>query len=405
MPPKNGVGLAAIGRLAAGTIVCGAGLFTVVPPETTLMWEASVILTEWGHWLGLLSVLLLLRWYRSWLHGAAAMLTAVGVVLLLTPLARAYATAGTLTADLHTAFGVPSTISTTDAPPRPQPLVVADLMLGVSAGDVIVDEHVYNVVNGERLTLDLYRPEFGVESRPVVMVIHGGGWTNGTKREFPSLSRYLAARGYVVASIDYRLAPEWRFPAPQDDLVAAIQYVKDLETTHGVDPTRIALLGRSAGGQIAMMGAYASTDRSIRGVISLYGPAALRWGYHNPATERIVDSSGALEDYLGGPPDTHGPQYDAAEPARSVTSASPPTLFIHGLRDEHVSPFHAEIVSARLLDEGVPHVVLRLPWATHGCDYVFSGPCGQLTTFAVEQFLGAVLRGPGPGAEGEGPIP
>jgi acetyl esterase/lipase len=405
MPRKNGVGLAALGRLVAGTIVCGAGLLATMSPETTLMWRASIILTEWGHWLGLLSVLLLLKWHRSWLHGTAATLTTVGIVLLLIPLARAYDSAATLADDLHATFGIPRTISTTDALPRPQPLVASDLMFGVSAGDVIVDEHVYDVVDGERLALDLYRPVFGVDSRPVVMVIHGGGWTDGTKREFQNLSRYLAARGYVVANIDYRLAPGHLFPAPQEDLLAAIRYVKDLETTHGVDPTRIALLGRSVGGQIAMLGAYTSTDPSIRGVISLYGPAALRWGYRNPAKEQVVDSGAVLEDYLGGPPDTHGAQYDAAEPARFVTSTSPPTLFIHGLRDEHVSPFHAEIVSTRLLEEGVPHVVLRLPWATHGCDFVFSGPCGQVTTFAVEQFLGSVLHGLGSEAALEDPIP
>ena len=394
MSRKNSAGLTALGRLVAGVIVCAAGLLTVVPPRTTLMWQTSIILAEWGHWLGLLSVFLLLRWTRSWLHGASAMLTLVGMVLLLVPLVRAYESAATLTASLHATFGIPTTISTTDAPPRPQPLVASDLLFGVSAGDVIVDEHVYDVVDGERLTLDLYRPKVGVESRPVVMVIHGGGWAGGTKREFTTLSRYLAARGYVVANIDYRLAPAWKFPTPQDDLRTAIQYVKNLETTHGVDPTRMALLGRSSGGQIALLEAYTSTDSAIRGVVSLYGPAALRWGYHNPAEKGIIDSGRVLEDYLGGPPATHGAQYDAAEPARFVTATAPPTLFIHGMRDEHVSPLHAEFVSARLLEQDIPHVVLRLPWATHGCDYVFSGPCGQLTTFAVEQFLGVVLRGP-----------
>ena len=392
MSKRNRVGVAAFGRLPCGVVVCAAGLIAVVPHETALMWQASIILTEWGHWLGLLSMLLLLRWRRSWLHGTAATLTAVGVVLLFTPVVRAYLAAGSLPTTLTQAFGVPSTLSVTDAPPRPQPVVVYDLLFGVSAGEVLVDEHVYDVVDGQNLTLDLYRPTFGVESRPVVIVIHGGGWTDGTKREFPQLSRYLAARGYIVASIDYRLAPRWRFPAPLDDLTSAIRYIKDLETTHAVDPGRIALLGRSAGGQIALLGAYASTDPAIRGVVSMHGPAAMRWGYLNPAKERVFDSTAALEDYLGGPPTTHGAQYDAAEPARFVTPDSPPTLIVHGLRDEHVAPFHADLVSARLIEEGVPHMVLRMPWATHGCDYVFSGPCGQISTFAIEQFLGAVLR-------------
>ncbi len=64
---------------------------------------------------------------------------------------------------------------------------------------------------------------------------------------------------------------------------------------------------------------------------------------------------------------------------------------MQGLRDEHVSPFHAEFVSSRLIAAGVPNLVVRMPWATHGCDYVFSGPCGQISTYAVEQFLGATL--------------
>ena len=392
MSARTTVGIAAFGRLLCGAAVCVAGLVAVVPHETSLMWKSSIILTEWGHWLGLLSTLLLLKWRRSWLHGTAATLTAMGIVLLFTPLIQAYLAAVSLPSALAQAFGVPSTLSVTDAPPRPQPLVVADLIFGVSTGDILVDEHVYDVVDGQNLTLDLYRPTFGVESRPVVIVIHGGGWTDGTKREFPQLSRYLAARGYIVANVDYRLAPRWRFPAPLDDLASAIRYIKDLETTHAVDPTRIALLGRSAGGQIALLGAYTSTDPSIRGVVSMQGPAAMRWSYLNPAKERVFDTKAALENYLGGSPTTHGTQYDAAEPARFVTPDSPPTLILQGLRDEHVPMFHADLVSAKLIEQGVPHMVLRMPWATHGCDYVFSGPCGQISTFAIEQFLGAVLR-------------
>ena len=394
MSERNRVGIAAFGRLLCGGVVCAAGLIAVVPHETSLMWQVGVILTEWGHWLGLLSTLLLLRWRRSWLHGTAATLTAVGIVMLFTPLTRAYSAAATLPTTLHEAFGVPTTLSVTGAPPRPQPLVVSDLLFGVSADDVLVEEHVYDVVDGENLALDLYQPTSGFESRPVVMVIHGGGWTDGTKREFPQLSRYLAARGYIVASIDYRLAPRWRFPSPQDDLRSAIQYVKNLETTHAVDPTRFALLGRSVGGQIALLGAYTSSDPAIRGVVSMQGPTALRWGHVNPAKERVVDTVAALEDYLGGPPATHGAQYDAAEPTRFVTADSPPTLIFQGLRDEHVATFHADLVDARLIEAGVPHMVVRMPWATHGCDYVFSGPCGQISTFAIEQFLGAVLRAP-----------
>ena len=394
MAQFNKIGFRAVGRLICGVTVSMAGLLVVVPHENSVMWQLSLLLSEWGHWLGLLSVLLLVRWRQSWVHATAATLTAAGIAMLFSPLTSAYRTTQALTSTLDDAFGTPISTSSTNAQPRPRPIVLADLFFGVSTEDVLVDEHVFAVRGGENLTLDLYRPLVGLEPRPVVIVIHGGGWTAGSKRELPKLNRYLAARGYVVASIDYRLSPRWRFPVPQEDLRDAIDYVKTLETTHNVDPDRFALLGRSAGGQIALLEGYLSTDPSIRGVISLYGPTAMRWGYLYPAKRHVVDSTARLIDYLGGPPSTHGAQYDAAEPARFVTQQSPPTLFIQGLRDEHVVPFHVDHVSARLIDHSVPHVIVRMPWATHGCDYVFSGPCGQISTFAIERFLGAILRAP-----------
>lgn len=271
------------------------------------------------------------------------------------------------------------------------PLRVGDLVLGVRSDDVRVDEHVYAVVDGHELKLDLYRAQSTQQSRPVVITIHGGSWLSGNRADFVELNRHLAADGYIVAAIDYRLAPRWRFPAAQEDVAAAVSYVKALDAATMVDPNRIALIGRSAGGQIALLAAYTARDPAIRGVVSYYGPAALRWGYENPAKRAVVDSSGVLETYLGGPPATHGAQYEAAEPATFVDAASPPTLFIQGLRDELVSPFHNEFVSARLIGAGVPHFILRLPWAVHGCDYIFSGPCGQLSTYAVEWFLRTVM--------------
>ncbi len=393
MSPSRSVNLLAVGRLALALVVLAAGLVAVVPHRDALMWRASVIASEGGHWLAVASVVLLFGWRRSGLHKASVVLAIIGIVLLVTPVMQAYRVAATLPDALHAAFGEPRVISTTEAVPRSAPLVAMDLVFGASAEEVIADEHVYDVVSDQHLTLDLYRPRFGVDPRPVIMVIHGGGWTDGDKRQFATLSRYLAARGYVVANVAYRLAPDSRFPAPLEDLVSAIQYVKDLETTHGVDPTRFAFLGRSAGGQIALLAAYTLEDPAIRGVVSFYGPTELRWGYENPAKMAVVDSSFALEQYLGGPPATHGEQYDAAEPGRFATTTSPPTLLLYGLRDEHVAPFHAESLSAQLGDMDVPHMLLQMPWATHGCDYLFSGPCGQISTYAVEQFLGAVLRG------------
>lgn len=384
------VGLAS--RLVAGVAVAGAGLIAVLPQPTATIWQASVLLSEGGYWLAALALPLLYGWRRSPGHALAAVVTLTGIVLLVSPIAQALSIGRSLPDVMTERFGVAGPPSAFGDSPRPAPLSIPSLVGGVSSDDVVVDEHVYTVVEGTELTLDLYRPEFAEGALPIVVMIHGGAWMTGDKRDLTALNDYLAARGYVVAAISYRLAPGAPFPAAQEDVAAAVRYLKTLNETHGVDPQRIAFIGRSAGGQIALLAAYTADDPSVKGVVSFYGPAALRWGYANPAKPGVVDSSGVLDVYLGGPPHTHGDQYDAAEPARFVSPSTPPTLFIQGLRDEHVSPFHAEFVSARLLEEGVPHLLVRFPWATHGCDYLFRGPCGQVSTFAVERFLGAIFN-------------
>jgi dipeptidyl aminopeptidase/acylaminoacyl peptidase len=83
--------------------------------------------------------------------------------------------------------------------------------------------------------------------------------------------------------------------------------------------------------------------------------------------------------------------YDAASPLNFVARGTPPTLLLHGGRDELVFPAQSERLAVRLTQAGRPHLFLRLPWATHGCDVNFSGPCGQISTYAIERFLAAVL--------------
>ena len=277
MAPSNRVGVGAVGRMFSAAAVAAAGLIAVLEQPTALIWQASVIFSEWGHWLALLALLLLPGWRRSWADATGAVTATVGIVLLLTPVARAYRLSERLAGDLDRAFGTTTVRSLTDQPARPAPFVFSDLIRSVQTTDVLVDEHVYDVIEGETLTLDLYRPAFAGGSVPVVVVVHGGGWTSGDKRDLPDLNEYLASRGYVVASVQYRLAPQWPFPAQQRDVSAAINYVKNLADTHSLDPERLALIGRSSGGQIALLTSYTSDDPAIKGVVSVYGPAALRF--------------------------------------------------------------------------------------------------------------------------------
>ena len=367
------------------------GLIAVVPSPNDWVWLLGVLVTEGGHW-ALVACLPLFApgWRRTRLSRAGVGLGLLGTLLLLTPLARAVAFSRELPGALETRFAVLGSM-TPVVFPRPASLVVRSLFTGVSSPAVRVEDHLFASIDGEELRLDLYRPAEDHAPLPGVIVIHGGSWQSGSRKDFPALNRYLAARGYVVAAVSYRFAPRFRFPAARDDVAAAITFLKRNAERLGLDASRLALVGRSAGGQLALVVAYTARDPAIRGVVSYYGPAALRWGYANPAKRSIIDSSGILDAYLGGPPQTHGAQYDAASPLSHIGQGAPPTLLINGLRDELVSPFHGEFLSDRLLRANVPHLFLRLPWASHGCDYVFSGPCGQITTYAVERFLSAVL--------------
>ncbi len=378
-------------RLVGGVALLSLGLVAVLPAANDRVWQLSVLVTEGGHW-AMVACLPLFApgWRRTRVGRAGVGLGLLGTLLLLTPLARAVAVSRELPGALQTRFADLGPM-TPAATPRPAPLVARDLFIGVSSPAVRVEEYLFASVDGQELRLDLYRPVEDHPPLPGVVVIHGGSWQNGSRKDFPALNRYLAARGYVVAAVSYRFSPRFRFPAARDDVAAAIAFLKHNGARLGLDASRLALVGRSAGGQLALVVAYTARDPAIKGVVSYYGPAALRWGYANPAKRSIIDSSGLLDAYLGGPPETHGSQYQAASPLSHIGHGTPPTLLINGLRDELVSPFHSEFLSDRLIRANVPHLFLQLPWAVHGCDYLFSGLCGQITTYAVERFLSAVL--------------
>jgi dipeptidyl aminopeptidase/acylaminoacyl peptidase len=99
-----------------------------------------------------------------------------------------------------------------------------------------------------------------------------------------------------------------------------------------------------------------------------------------------------LKAYLGSDPDYMPQPYLAASPFYFVGNTTPPTLLIHGERDELVTPKQSERLAVRLASYGRKQYQLTMPWATHGCDRNFSGPCGQLSTYAVERFLAAVTK-------------
>ncbi|HEX7958108.1 MAG TPA: alpha/beta hydrolase, partial [Pyrinomonadaceae bacterium] len=250
-------------------------------------------------------------------------------------------------------------------------------------------------------------PQTDAASRPLspaVIVIHGGSWSGGEKSDFASYDSWLAAGGRVVFDVEYRLANgAQRFPAQVVDIKCAIAWVKSHAAQYDVDPERLALLGRSAGGQLALLAAYTANDptlrpdscdaqdTSVRAVISFYGPTDLAWDYAHPGRPDVIDTARVLENYLGGSPASAPQAYASASPTEHVTSQTPPTLFLHGGHDQLVRPENVERIIPKLAAAGVPFTYVYLPWANHGFDYNFNGWNSQLARAEMDKFLNTHL--------------
>lgn len=380
-------------RLLVALIAFLGSLLTVVRAPTYIAWKLSVAVTEWGHVLALVALLAFLPGWRKSVTGKlSAALAGVAFVLALSPLARAIPVAASLPNELTSAFGNVSPRTMPGAPARPKPLVFGDIVTRVKSPPVRIDTATYVVRDGKPYEMDLYRPLNLSSLLPVVIMIHGGSWRAGTRSDLPDLNRYLAARGYAVAAISYRFAPRYPHPAASEDVHAAIGFLKSNVAKLGLDPSRIAIIGRSAGGQLALLAAYTESDPGIRGAVGLYPPSDQLWGYEHPTNPRVLNSTMILEDFLAGNPRTVPAAYASSSPINFVGPSTVPTLLIHGAQDELVYAKQSERLDDRLAAAHRPHLFLRLPWATHGCDYNFNGPCGQLSTFAIERFLAVVMR-------------
>ncbi len=190
------------------------------------------------------------------------------------------------------------------------------------------------------LLLDLYVPPS--PSGAAVVFVHGGGWAVGTRRRFgrafipwsPTPLDLLAQAGFTVATVDYRLSGEAKFPAQLDDVKAAIQWVRDHA---GVDPARVMVWGESAGGHLAVLAGL--TDARIRGVVDWYGPMnLLSLSSQFPSdSEKRPDDAGSWESSMVGAPLQSDPARSrAASPIIYVHAGAPPIHIHHGTVDTQV---------------------------------------------------------------------
>lgn len=359
---------------AAGGLTLALTPLLAWPPPWDILDPLQAALVGLGHWGGFL----LLALATAAQAPSARWLALAGALAAFSPLARAAWQAPRLAVDTGLAWGLD---------PGRRPLELGRLAR-LPRTAVERSREVYAPDRGLHLTLWSPAEDQGLmRRRPVVLVLHPGGWARGRAGGQQAFHRALAGLGWVVADLDYRLAPRHPWPAQREDLLQALEHLRLHAKRLAVDPEHVVLLGRGAGAHLALDFAYATQDQAIRGVAAFYGPSDLAWAWEREAG-RGLDRRDAIERLCGGP--LRVPLcLQEASPLRRVNAGVPPTLLVHGGLDGRVSPEHSRRLAQRLREQGVPHQHLQLPWAGHGLDALPSGPAGQAAFHALERFLAA----------------
>lgn len=240
--------------------------------------------------------------------------------------------------------------------------------------------------------MDVLKPQ-SKEKMPAIVYVTGGGFINANKDSYMQQRMDLAEQGYVVASIEYRVAPTAIFPQPLEDVKSAIRYLRANADKFNIDKTRIGIIGGSAGGYLTAMagvtngvakfdvGENLNESSDVQAAVDLYGlsdltqvgadySAEVQAKHMSPgATEALwVNGSGVFGGKDGGiMADLEAVK--AANPMTYISSKTPPFLFFHGSKDTSVSPSQTELVHQALLAKGMPSTRYVVPNAPHGGYY------------------------------------
>lgn len=242
-------------------------------------------------------------------------------------------------------------------------------MLKVGLEQVEVETGVtYAVRASGQLKLDIYRvaQENKDLKRPAVVVIHGGSWKSGDRRQLGLYAAALARKGYIAYAIEYRLAPKHTWPAQWEDVRDAVVWVRREAKNQGVDPDRIGAVGYSAGGHLASMLAAAGhkshSDNKPEITAKVHCVAA--GGAPCDFTDMAEDAT-FLKYWLGATRGEKPEVYKAASPLQQVSAASAPTLFYNGTFDLMVRPNSAKSLSTELAKFGIDTAQHLIPGAGH----------------------------------------
>lgn len=243
--------------------------------------------------------------------------------------------------------------------------------------DVVYGE----TVDGQKLLLDLFQPPVSPPKagdnappklRPAVLMVHGGGWSGGNKKEFRNLAVLMAQLGYVTVPVSYRLttnaANTW--PAQLDDVQLAVRWLRSHATQYGIDPKRIGAVGVSAGGQlVASLGLretrdpatakFADQSSRVACVVDVCGPTDLADDFSSKVKQGDFVND-LLKRLFGGPVAEKSSLVSDASPLSHVDAKASSFLIIHGTKDDVVPFDHSQRLHDALTKNGTPTRILAL---------------------------------------------
>jgi acetyl esterase/lipase len=255
----------------------------------------------------------------------------------------------------------------------------------------------YATKKGQDLTLSVYRntEPFSKEKQPVYVYIHGGGWSHGDSESLSGLHREVAKQGYVVFSINYRLAtsdnPTWE--KATEDIADAMNWIKAHAQDYGGDSDKLILSGESAGGHLDLLytGLVSSGQLDAplpSAVIAMYPAVDLQWISDNARYLTVDPIPGFVETYIGGSLKEYPERVAAIDPLAYVNDNFPPVYLFHGKKDTMVDIQGSEQFVEQLNQAGGRAKLISLPFENHGINS--KAFVSLLNHYAEEAGLGVV---------------
>lgn len=244
--------------------------------------------------------------------------------------------------------------------------------------------------------VDIYVPA-GKGPHPLVLYIHGGGWIGGHTRhsgalaDFPKVLASLAAEGFTVASLEYRLSAEAKFPAQLQDAKAALRFLGANAAKYGIDPKRVGIWGGSAGGHLTALTALTCKDTSLDPAAAgdLCASAAVTWYgvFDFAAMNATPNGNSAGSQLLGCDGPCPADKLALVSPVTYIDAKDPPFLLIHGTEDKTVPVEQSRLAEAAFRKTGVPVQSIYIP----GVDHSFIGSTPAQTRAATLQAVNATF--------------